>query len=111
MQKKISFSIANSPLVNTAISGEDPNWGRILMAAGKAGVEFEIDRVSLFIGDYKILDKGQLNKNYIEKDVADYMKQPNLEITIEINNGNKNFTCYTMDFTQKYISINTDYRS
>ena len=46
-----------------------------------------------------------------EKDVADYMKQPNLEITIEINNGNKNFTCYTMDFTQKYISINSDYRS
>ena len=109
--KKISFSIANSPLVKTAITGEDPNWGRILMAAGKAGVEFEIDRVNLFIGEYKILDKGQLNKNYIEKDVADYMKLPNLEITIEINNGNKSFTCYTMDFTQKYISINSDYRS
>ena len=109
--KKISFSVANSPLVKTAITGEDPNWGRILMAAGKAGVEFEIDRVNLFIGEYKILDKGQLNKNYIEKDVADYMKQANLEITIEINNGNKSFTCYTMDFTQKYISINSDYRS
>ena len=109
--KKISFSIANSPLVKTAITGEDPNWGRILMAAGKAGVEFEIDQVNLFIGEYKILDKGQLNKNYIEKDVAAYMKQSNLEITIEINNGNKSFTCYTMDFTQKYISINSDYRS
>ena len=109
--KKISFSIANSPLVKTAITGEDPNWGRILMAAGKADVEFEIDRVNLFIGDYKILDKGQLNKNYIEKDVANYMKQDNLEISIEINNGNKSFTCYTMDFTQKYISINSDYRS
>ena len=109
--KKISFSIANSPLVKTAITGEDPNWGRILMAAGKAGVEFEIDRVNLFIGEYKILDKGQLIKNYIEKDVADYMKQANLEISIEINNGNKSFTCYTMDFTQKYISINSDYRS
>ena len=59
------------------------------MAAGKAEVEFEIDRVNLFIGEYKILDKGQLNKNYVEKDVADYMKQANLEITIEINNGNK----------------------
>ena len=81
------------------------------MAAGKAGVEFEIDRVNLFIGDYKILDKGQLNKNYIEKDVAEYMKQANLEITIEINNGNKSFSCYTMDLTQKYISINSDYRS
>ena len=109
--KKISFSIANSPLVKTAITGEDPNWGRILMAAGKAGVEFEIDRVNLFIGEYKILDKGQLIKNYIEKDVADYMKQANLEISIEFNNGNKSFTCYTMDFTQKYISINSDYRS
>ena len=61
--------------------------------------------------DYKILDKGQLNKNYVEKEVSDYMKQPNLEITIEINNGNKKFTCYTMDFTQNYISINSDYRS
>ena len=81
------------------------------MAAGKAEVEFEIDRVNLFIGEYKILDKGQLNKNYNEKDVADYMKQSDLEITIEINNGNKSFTCYTMDFTQKYISINSDYRS
>ena len=81
------------------------------MAAGKSGVEFEVDRINLFIGEHKILDKGQLNKNYIEKDVANYMKQPNLEITIEINNGNKSFTCYTMNFTQKYISINSDYRS
>ena len=62
----------------------------------KSGVEFEIDRVNLFIGEHKILEKGQLNKNYIEKDVADYMKQTNLEITIEINNGNRSFTCYTM---------------
>jgi len=98
-------------LVKTAIAGEDPNWGRILMAAGKAGVEFEIERVNLFIGGFKILDKGQINKNYVEKDVADYMKQANIEISIEINSGKRSFTCYTMDLTQKYISINSDYRS
>ena len=68
---KISFSIANSPLVKATITGEDPNWEEYYWQL-KAGVEFEIDRVNLFIGDYKILDKGQLNKNYIEKDVADY---------------------------------------
>ena len=63
------------------------------------------------IGHFLDQENTRIFKNYIEKDVAEYMKQTNLEITIEINNGNKSFSCYTMDFTQKYISINSDYRS
>ena len=109
--KKIAFSIANSPLVKTAISGEDPNWGRILMAAGKAGVALNIDNLSLKLGDLNIINKGKLNSSYSENETSDYMKNDNIDINVDICNGSKNFTCYTMDLTKKYIEINADYRS
>jgi len=109
--KKIAFSIANSPLVKTAIAGEDPNWGRIMMAAGKKEVEFNINSVNLMLGDYKVFEKGQVSKNYSEQDLKEYMKNETIKIILEINSGKKHFTCYTMDFTKKYIEINSDYRS
>ena len=109
--KKIAFSIANSPLVKTAIAGEDPNWGRIMMAAGKKEVEFNINSVNLMFGDYKVFEKGQVSKNYSEQDLKEYMKNETIKIILEINSGKKHFTCYTMDFTKKYIEINSDYRS
>ena len=109
--KKIGFSIANSPLVKTAIAGEDPNWGRIMMAVGKNDVELNINLLSLNIGGHKVLEKGQLVKNYSEQTLKDYMKNNSIKITLEINLGKKNFTCYTMDLTKKYIEINSDYRS
>ena len=109
--KKIAFSIANSPLVKTAIAGEDPNWGRIMMAAGKKEVEFNINSVNLMFGDYKVFEKGQVSKNYSELDLKEYMKNETIKIILEINSGKKQFTCYTMDFTKKYIEINSDYRS
>jgi len=109
--KKIAFSIANSPLVKTAIAGEDPNWGRIMMAAGKNEVEFNSNSVSLMFGDFKVFDKGQVSKNYSEQDLKEYMKNDTIKIILEINSGKKHFTCYTMDFTKKYIEINSDYRS
>ncbi len=109
--KKIGFSIANSPLVKTAIAGEDPNWGRIMMAVGKNDVELNINLLSLNIGSHKVLEKGQLVKNYSEQTLKDYMKNNSIKITLEINLGKKNFTCYTMDLTKKYIEINSDYRS
>ena len=109
--KKISLAIANSPLVKTAIAGEDPNWGRIMMAVGKSDVELNINSISLIIGNYKVLEKGQLAKNYSEQTLKDYMKSNSIKITLEMNLGKKNFTCYTMDFTKKYIEINSDYRS
>ena len=109
--KKIAFSIANSPLVKTAIAGEDPNWGRIIMAIGKAGVAIDIEKLSVKFGDLIIINNGKLDNNYKEEQASDYMKQNNIDISVDISSGSKNFTVYTMDFTKKYIEINADYRS
>ena len=110
--KKIAFSIANSPLVKTAISGCDPNWGRIIMAIGKAGIDIEINKLSIKLGSLKVVEKGQLSKTYIESDAEVYMREEKkIDIDIELNLGKKNFTVYTMDLTKEYIEINSDYRS
>jgi len=109
--KKIAFSIANSKLVKTAIAGEDPNWGRIIMAIGKANVDIDIKKLLIKFGQIKIIEKGKLIKNYKEIDVANYMKNQSIDISINLNMGLKNFTAYTMDLTKKYIEINADYRS
>jgi len=109
--KKICFSIANSTLVKTAIAGEDPNWGRIVMAIGKSNTNINLNKLSLKIGNFKIIEKGQIYSKYIEKEVSDYMKNMDINIEIEINTGSKDFTTYTMDLTKKYIEINSDYRT
>ena len=109
--KKIAFSIANSNLVKTAIAGEDPNWGRIIMAIGKSNVDIDLKELTVQFGKIKIIEKGQLVKNYKESDVANYMKSQSIDISINLNMGLKNFTAYTMDLTKKYIEINADYRS
>jgi glutamate N-acetyltransferase/amino-acid N-acetyltransferase len=109
--KKIAFSIANSNLVKTAIAGEDPNWGRIIMAIGKSNVDIDLKELTVQFGKIKIIEKGELVKNYKESDVAIYMKSQSIDISINLNMGLKNFTAYTMDLTKKYIEINADYRS
>ena len=109
--KKIAFSIANSPLVKTAIAGEDPNWGRIIMAIGKSGVNINLKKLSINFGNIKVIDKGQLVKNFKENEVANYMREHEIDISINLNMGLKKFTAYTMDLTKKYIEINADYRS
>jgi len=110
--KKIAFSIANSPLVKTAIAGCDPNWGRIIMALGKTDVDIEVNKLSIKLGSLKIIEKGMISKTYIESDAEVYMKEEKkIDITIDLNLGRKNFTAYTMDLTKKYIDINADYRS
>ena len=109
--KKIGFSIANSPLVKTAIAGEDPNWGRIIMAIGKAGVSIDVDNLSISFADLMIIQGGKISQNYNEDAVSEYFKNNNIEINIDISNGTKSFTVYTMDLTKKYIEINADYRS
>ena len=109
--KKICISISNSPLVKTAISGEDPNWGRIAMAIGKTEIKIDIEKLTIFFGPYKIFSKNELSKDYDEQKVIDYMKNESLEITVDIGMGKKNFTSYTMDLTKDYIEINADYRS
>ena len=109
--KKIAFSIANSPLVKTAIAGEDPNWGRIIMAIGKAGVTINLEKISIKFGDFSIIKNGKLDENYKEDQISDYMKNNNIYISIDISSGSKTFTAYTMDLTKNYIEINADYRS
>jgi glutamate N-acetyltransferase/amino-acid N-acetyltransferase len=109
--KKVAFSIANSTLVKTAIAGGDPNWGRIIMAIGKSGIDIDLNKLSINFGDIKIIDKGQLANNYKENEVANYMKGQTIDLSINLNMGLKKFTAYTMDLTKKYIEINADYRS
>ena len=109
--KNICFSIANSPLVKTAIFGQDPNWGRIVMAIGKSGASVKLEKLSLYMGSISILNKGILDKNYNEDICSEYMKNENIEITVDLSIGSKNFTAYTMDLSKEYIEINSDYRS
>ena len=109
--KKIAFSIANSPLVKTAIAGEDPNWGRIIMAIGKAGIAFDVNKLFLKFGNISIIQNGKINPSYKETETSDYMKESNIDLIIDISSGSKSFTVYTMDLTKNYIEINSDYRS
>ena len=109
--KKVAFSIANSPLVKTAIAGEDPNWGRIIMAIGKANVHLNLNKLAINFGTIKVIEKGQLYLKYEEIIVAEYMREQKIDLTVDLNVGSKSFTAYTMDLTKKYIEINADYRS
>ena len=109
--KKIGFSIANSPLVKTAIAGEDPNWGRIIMAIGKSNVDINLNKLSIKFGDLVIVNKGKIHNQYNENEAAKYMKGLDINLSIDVGNGKKSFTVYTMDLTNEYIKINSDYRS
>ena len=109
--KKVCFSIANSALVKTAIAGEDPNWGRIIMAIGKSKVKFNQNKLNLNIGANKIIENGKVSQNYNEETVAEYMKSSEIKINVHLGNGSKEFEVYTMDLTKKYVEINADYRS
>ena len=109
--KKIAFSVANSPLVKTAINGEDPNWGRIIMAVGKTSAKLNLKKLKIMLGSVKIIENGELYSKYNEQEASDYMKNEKIDIFIDLNMGNKNFTAYTMDLSKEYIEINSDYRS
>ena len=109
--KKVAFSIANSPLVKTAIAGEDCNYGRVIMAIGKSGVSINLSKLIIKFGDVKIIEKGQLSILYNEDEAAEYMKNEKIELYVEIGTGKKSFEAYTMDLTKKYIEINADYRT
>ncbi len=109
--KKICFSIANSPLVKTAIAGEDPNWGRIIMAIGKANVNLNPNKITIKFGNITIIENGKISNSYNETEAASYMKEEKIDLLVNLNQGKKEFTSYTMDLTKKYIEINSDYRT
>lgn len=109
--RKIAFSIANSPLIKTAIAGEDPNWGRVIMAIGKSGENVNVKKLNIKFGELSIIKNGELNSEYDEKIVQEYMEWDSIEINVEMNMGEGNYIAYTCDFTKDYIDINTNYRS
>jgi len=107
----IARAIANSPLVKTAIAGEDPNWGRVVMAIGKSGEPADRDKISIWFGDILVADQGWVSPDYTEDAGADYMKAEDLKITVELGVGEGEATVWTCDLTHGYITINADYRS
>ena len=109
--RRIGFAIANSPLVKTAFAGEDPNWGRIVMAVGKSGEAAERDKLAIWFGDILVAKDGEVAEGYAENTAADYMKGAELELRVDVGVGSACSTVWTCDLTQAYISINADYRS
>jgi glutamate N-acetyltransferase/amino-acid N-acetyltransferase len=111
MARNVGFSIANSPLFKTAIAGEDPNWGRIIMAIGKSGENIIPNKIQIKIGDFLIVEQSKYAKDYNEKDVKEYMKWDSIKVDVNLNLGSAAYTVYTCDFTHDYIDINSDYRN
>ena len=109
--RKVAFSIANSPLVKTAIAGEDPNWGRVVMAVGKSGANADRDRLSIRFGKVLVAENGQQHPGYVEADAAAHMKNDEVTIEVGLGLGDGQSTVFTCDLTAQYISINADYRS
>tara|TARA_B100001179_G_scaffold208502_1_gene173717 strand:+ start:179 stop:1402 length:1224 start_codon:yes stop_codon:yes gene_type:complete len=109
--KQMALDVANSPLVKTAIAGEDANWGRVVMAVGKAGLPVDMDRLSVAFGEHIICRAGGLVPGYDETPVAAYMKEAEIDITVEVGDGVGEAIVYTCDLTHAYIDINAHYRS
>ena len=109
--KNIAFSIANSPLVKTAVAGEDPNWGRVIMGIGKSGEKVDINKLIIKFGDFVVAENGKISDQYNEDKLKEYMKWDSIVIEVNLNIGNETFECYTCDFTHDYIDINANYRN
>ncbi|MGA7384885.1 MAG: bifunctional glutamate N-acetyltransferase/amino-acid acetyltransferase ArgJ [Methylocella sp.] len=109
--KKVAFSVANSPLVKTAIAGEDANWGRVVMAVGKAGVPAERDKLSIWFNDVRVAHKGQRDPAYDEAVVSKLMRGAEIKIRVDLGMGKGAATVWTCDLTKEYVAINGDYRS
>jgi glutamate N-acetyltransferase/amino-acid N-acetyltransferase len=109
--RKIALSIANSPLVKTAIAGEDANWGRVVMAVGKAGEPANRDKLAIYFGDFRVAANGERDPSYDEKKVSVYMKRDVIDLTVDLRLGRGNDRVLTCDLTKEYVAINGDYRS
>ena len=111
MAKNIAFSIANSPLFKTAMAGEDPNWGRVIMAIGKYGEKVSPEKIEIKFGDLKVAEKGKISEEYNEEKLKEYMKWDSLLVEVNLKLGQGSFECYTCDLTNDYVNINADYRN
>ncbi|MFV0245368.1 MAG: bifunctional glutamate N-acetyltransferase/amino-acid acetyltransferase ArgJ [Qingshengfaniella sp.] len=109
--RKVAGAIANSPLVKTAIAGEDPNWGRVVMAVGKSGAEADRDRLSIRFGDILVAENGWVAPSYREEQGAACMRKPEITLNVDLGLGSGQAVMWTCDLTHGYISINADYRS
>ncbi len=109
--RTIALSCANSPILKTAIAGEDPNWGRVVMAVGKSGEAADRDKLSIWFGPLQVAREGERAADYDEKTVAGYMKGKEIVITVDVGIGAGAATVWTCDLTHDYVSINADYRS
>ncbi len=109
--KKIAFSIANSPLVKTAVAGSDPNWGRVVMGVGKSGEKIDKNKISIKFGEFLVAEKGMPLDNLDNDKLREYMKWDSVIIEVNLNLGSETFECYTCDFTHDYIDINSDYKN
>lgn len=109
--KVIALSIANSPLVKTAVAGEDANWGRIVMAVGKSGEMADRDRLAIWFGNVRVAVNGERDPNYSEAETTAVMKQEDIAVKVDIGLGNGTATVWTCDLTKEYVAINGDYRS
>jgi glutamate N-acetyltransferase/amino-acid N-acetyltransferase len=109
--RRIALSIGNSPLVKTAVAGEDPNWGRIVMAVGKAGERADRDRLSISIGGIEVARDGWVVPGYDEAPVARHMKGQDIDIAVDVGVGDASARVWTCDLGHGYIDINADYRS
>ena len=109
--KSIAFSIANSPLIKTAVAGEDPNWGRIIMGIGKSGEMIDSKKLKIKLGDFVVAENGKISDNYNEEKLKEYMKWDSINIEVNLKLGSDAFECFTCDFTHDYIDINADYRN
>ncbi|MFA5948996.1 MAG: bifunctional glutamate N-acetyltransferase/amino-acid acetyltransferase ArgJ [Hyphomicrobium sp.] len=109
--RKIALSCANSPILKTAIAGEDPNWGRVVMAVGKSGEAVDRDKLAIWFGEHCVAREGERAAEYDEKTVAAYMKNSEIVIRIDVGAGRSAARVWTCDLTHGYVSINADYRS
>ena len=109
--KKIAFSVASSPLVKTAVAGEDPNWGRVVMGIGKSGEKIDKGKISIKFGEFLLAENGSPVENINFNKIREYMKWDSILIEINLNSGSDSFECFTCDFTHDYIDINADYRN
>ena len=109
--KNVAKSIANSPLVKTAIAGEDANWGRVVMAVGKAGEEADRDRLAIWFGDVRVAVNGERDPDYSEEAASAVMKNDDIQLIVDLGIGNGKATMWTCDLTKQYVAINGDYRS